>query len=184
MRKDLLTIFIVVAVLAVCQIVGGVVYTVYTARKDASFDYYDCTIVEIETEKVETDTEDGEEQFTIKSVKVQYTLSDGTEVEAYATQYPSSLAVGTEFVGRVSRDSNSLDVSAETTDWFTPIFMIALGVVYAIIDLLFFIFRKKTGLYALKDVSNEYVEIEEDDWTIADNADKAVVRNDDYASHK
>lgn len=165
MRKDFLTIFIVIAVLAVCQIVGGVIYTVKTAIEDRKYDYYECTIIDIETEKVESD-EESVEQYKIKAVKVTYTLEDGTTITANATQYPQSIAVGNVFVGRVSNESISGNVSCETTDWFTPILMIVLGVVYALADLLFYLFRKKTGLYALRDVSDDYVEIEEDNWTV------------------
>ncbi len=176
MRKDFLTIFIAIAILAVLQIVGGTIYTITTAVVESKYTYYDCTIVEIETEKVESDTDSEIEQYKIKNVKVSYTLADGTEIIANASYYPTPLAVGDVFVGRVSSDSTSDSVSSETTDWFTPIFMIVLGVVYALIDLLFFVFRKKTGLYALKDVSEEYVEIEDDDWTIENRS--ATIEDD------
>lgn len=158
MKKGLVTLFILVAVLAVAQITGGIVYTVLTAENEARYTYVEATVKDVETEKGEDDS------VTVKSITVTYIGADG-EVEATMKDFPSKFSIGTTFTARYDEDPTLL--STESTDWFTPIFLIILGVLYALGDAIALLNRKNIGLYALSDDGKE-TSAEEDNWSLVD----------------
>ncbi len=166
MKKSLVTLFVVVAVLAVLLIAGGIAYTVLTAEKESAYTYVEATVKEVETEP-------SDDAVTIKKVTVTYTGADGEEVTAVMEDFPEKFSVGSTFTARYSVDP--LTLSAEKTDWFTPIFMLVLGVAYALGDAIAFFNRKKFGLYALSDGGGD-VATEDDDWSLADNDEDEKTR--------
>lgn len=148
MKKEIKIIFTVVAVLAVLQIAGGIVYTAYTCKKEKTYTYVDCTVLSVETEKSEDD-----DKVIVKGVTVSYLSGDGQTVVAKMKDLPSSFKEGSVFKARYSDDPCL--VSVETTDWFTPICLLVLGISYAAGDLIFLLVRKKLGLYAFKDADED-----------------------------
>lgn len=154
MKKEFKAIWWTVAVLAVLQLVGGIIYTSYTAKLEREFTYVECTVTDVQTKKDE-DSED-KNALIIERIVVTYKNSAGETVDAEMTDYPQSFAIGTTFTARYTNDPHSL--SAEHTDWFTPIFLIVLGAVYAITAAALLIFRKHTGLYAMESPTEEYEE--------------------------
>lgn len=146
MKRELKTLWIVVAVLAVLQIVGGSIYTAITAVRERNYTYVDCTVVSVKT------TPDGE-NFRVEGITVSYADSTGNTVTADMVDFPSSFSVGSTFRGRYEQDPKA--VSAEHTDWFTPVFLIVLGAVYALADIGALLLRKKMGLYALNEITDE-----------------------------
>lgn len=142
MKKELKTLWITVAVLAVLQIIGGSVYTTMTAVQEKKFTYVDCTVIAVQSTR-------NEDTVTIEGVTVSYRNGEGDTVIAQMTDYPSSFEIGSVFRGRYLNDPEA--VSAQVTDWFTPVFLIVLGVGYGLIDVAALLLRKKMGLYALRD---------------------------------
>ncbi len=145
MKKELKTLWLVIAVLAVLQIFGGSVYTAMTAAKERDYTYVDCTIVSVQS------TQDGD-TVQIQSVTVTYLNTEGNTVTAQLQDLPERFSVGETFRGRYENDPEK--ISAEKTDWFTPIFLIVLGAAYGLFDVAAWLLRKKMGLYALGDISN------------------------------
>lgn len=157
MKKGLVTLFILVAVLAVAQITGGIVYTVMTAKQEARYTYVEATVKEVEIVSGENDS------VTVNSITVTYIGADG-EREAKMKNFPSKFSVGTTFTARYDDDPTLLSI--ESTDWFTPIFLIVLGLLYALGDIIALVNKKNIGLYALSDDGKQ--SIPEDDWSLAD----------------
>lgn len=149
MKKEIKIIFTVVAVLAVLQIAGGIFYTAYTYKKEKSYTYVDCTVLSVETEK----SEDSDDTLIVKGVTVSYVNKDGQTAVAKMKDFPSGFKEGSVFKARYSDDPCLLSV--ETTDWFTPICLLVLGISYAAGDLIFLLVRKKLGLYAFKDANGD-----------------------------
>lgn len=147
MRKELKTLWIAVAVLAVLQILGGIAYTAYTASEDSRYTYVDCTVISVNTH----DGEDG--ALIVDGIIVSYVDENGNTVIAEMEDFPSSFSEGSLIGGRFSDDPKK--ISTARTDWFTPVFLIILGLFYALIDAVALIFRKKAGLYALVDATDE-----------------------------
>ncbi len=162
MKGQLKTILIVIAVLAVFQIAVGSVFLASTVKQERTYTYVTATITDVQTEK-------GEEEnfYTITSIVVTYQNDNGQMTTATLTDYPSSFEIGTVVQCRYT--DNPLSLSTQTTDWFTPIFTICLGAVYAISGVILFAFRKKFGLYALQDTENGNFDIQDDDWSIDDD---------------
>lgn len=146
MRREFKTLWIAVAVLAVLQLIGGTIYTAATAARERDFTYVECTIVDVKT----TEQED---TVTIEEITVSYTDADGNTVTAKMADFPASFSVGSTFEGRYTDDPHK--ISAQTTDWFTPVFLLILGGAYAIGDIVAFALRKKMGLYAMVDIRDE-----------------------------
>lgn len=144
MKKEMKTLWIVVAVLAVLQIIGGSVYTAMTAIRERDFTYVDCTIVSVQT------TQEGD-TVQVNGVTVTYTDAAGKTVTAEMLDFPERFSVGQTFRGRYENDPRK--ISAEKTDWFTPVFLIVLGAAYGLFDVAALLLRKKMGLYALADIS-------------------------------
>lgn len=159
--KQLKTIWIIIVVLAVLQIIGGSVYTAWTVDNERRYTYVDCVIVDI------TAVADGD-SYTVEAVLVEYE-ADGKTVSAKLVDYPSKMEIGTTVHGRY--DQSVQEISCKTTDWFTPIFLLCLGVAYAIGAALAFVFRKKMGLYVIVDEVGGNECIEDDGWTLLDDAD-------------
>lgn len=143
MKKELKTLWIAVVVLAVLQLIGGIAYTSWTAHCERQYTYVDCTVVSVSTSQ-------GEEEgaLTVEGITVSYVASGGETVIAEMEDFPSSFAIGESFRGRYSDDPTL--ISAKTTDWFTPVFLIILGAMYALAAAVMFILRKKMGLYAME----------------------------------
>lgn len=156
MKKQIKALFIVLIVLSVLQIVGGIVYLSFTAVNDKLYTEVVCTISE-----VNTITNEEDESVTVESVIVTYVNGNGESVEATLESFPSSFSVGTKLDGRYKDDPHS--ISLEKTNWFLPSFMLALGIAYAIGAVVFYVSRKRMGLYALENVSDEYPDQAEDD---------------------
>lgn len=144
MKRDLKVLWITVAVLAVLQLVGGAVYTAWTAKCEKQYTYVDCTVISVQS------SEDGD-ALRIEGITVSYTDGEGRTVIAEMEDFPSSFSVGSTFRGRYSNDP--LSISAKQTDWFTPTFLIFLGALYALFDILALILRKRMGLYAMESPS-------------------------------
>lgn len=153
MKKQLKTIFIILIVLAVLQIVGGVVYLSFTAVEDASYTTVECTIHSVVFTKTEKQ-EEQEEQGTIDKVIVTYQNAQGETIQAELSDYPASFSIGSVFEGRYKSEEPT-KITMEETDWFTPSFMLCVGVLYAIGATLLFVFRKKLGMYALDDAVDD-----------------------------
>ncbi len=154
MKKEFRTLWIAVAVLAVLQLVGGGVYTAWTAHCEKQYTYVTCTVISVSSSKQE-----GDDAVTIDGITVSYVNEQGETVVAEMEDFPSSFAVGESFSGRYSDDPTR--ISAKQTDWFTPVFLIVLGMGYALFDILTFIFRKKMGLYAMVSPAEELSDDEE-----------------------
>lgn len=165
MKREFKIIWLCVAILAVLQLVGGIVYTSYTAKLEREFTYVECTVAEVQTKKDE-DSED-ENALIIEKIIVTYKNSAGETVDAEMTDYPQSFAIGSTFTGRYTDDPHK--ISAEHTDWFTPVFLIVLGALYAIADIAALLFRKHTGLYAMEAVGEEYEENADSDSSTRDD---------------
>lgn len=146
MKKELKTLWIVVAVLAVLQIVGGSVYTGWTAVKEKTHTYVDCTVMAVQS------TTDGD-SVTIDGITVSYVNGEGQTVVAQMADFPTSFAEGYTFRARYQDDP--LTLSVQQTDWFTPVFLLILGLAYGLLDLLALLLRKKMGLYALVDITED-----------------------------
>lgn len=172
MKKQYKTLLIIVTVLAVLQIIGGIVYTSIVGVQEKEYTYVTCTVVEVETEQQE------DESYIVKGITVTYENDKGEAVTATMQDFPSSFAEGKSFEARYK--DNPLSLSAQKTDWFTPVFLLCLGVCYAIGAIVMFAMRKKMGLYALdNEVKNDDVTIDEDDWHIYDETADAVNKQAD-----
>lgn len=162
MKKEFKIIFITVAVLSVLQLIGGTVYTAWTASQDELYTYVDCTVVSVQS-VTEGDT------LKIEGITVSYVNENGEVVTAQMEDFPSSFSIGEVFSGRYLDDP--LSISAKKTDWFTPVFLIILGAAYAIFDLIAFLLRKKMGLYAMVspyDYEDDEDEIADEDTDLDD----------------
>lgn len=168
--KQLKIIWIIVVVLAVLQIVGGCVYTAWTVKDEQRYTYVDCVIDGIDS------VQDGD-NYKIESVTVSYFM-DGASVSAILVDYPAKIELGATLSGRYAE--NPTEVSCKTTDWFTPIFLICLGVAYAIGAAVAFVLRKKMGLYAIVDEVGGDEELDDDDWTLL--ADEHALESDAIAN--
>ncbi len=146
MKRQVKSFIIVIAVIAVLQIAGGTVYAIHTARNDKQYTYVDCTVVSVDFEEKE------DNQGTINGITVSYVNSEGQTVVAKMADYPYKFSVGTVFRARYTDNPELL--SAQSADWFTPVLMIVLGVAYAIGDVVLWVIRKKTGLYALGTIDD------------------------------
>lgn len=146
MKKELKTLWIVVAVLAVLQIVGGCIYTGWTAVKEKTYTYVDCTVMAVQS------TINGD-SVTIDGITVSYVNEQGQTVMAQMADFPTSFAEGETFRARYQDDP--LTLSVRQTDWFTPVFLLILGLAYALFDLGALLLRKKMGLYALVDITED-----------------------------
>lgn len=152
MKKELKTLWIAVVVLAVLQLIGGAVYTAATAANEKNFTYVDCTVLSVQSQE----EEDG---LIITGITVSYVDDGGNTVVAEMADFPASFSVGSVFEGRYSDDPQL--ISAETTDWFTPVFLIVLGAAYGLFALITWLLRKKMGLYAMEDISEDPISDEE-----------------------
>lgn len=146
MKREFKTLWIAVAVLAVLQLIGGTIYTAATAARERDYTYVECTVVDVrKTEQEDT--------LTIEEITVSYTDADGNTVTAKMADFPASFSVGSTFEGRYTDDPYL--ISAEDTDWFTPVFLLILGGAYAIGDIVALLLRKRVGLYAMEDIQDE-----------------------------
>lgn len=175
MKRHLKTLLVVIAVLAVFQIVVGALLLSWTVKTEHSYTYVSATITEIQTEKQQN--EDGDEYYTVKSVSVTYTNDSGESVTATLADFPYSFELGT--VVKCRYTDNPLSLSTQTTDWFTPIFTVSLGAIYAIGGTLLFVFRKNFGLYALEDTEKGDFEEEDDDWELDCEQSNEILQDDD-----
>ena len=78
---------------------------------------------------------------------------------------PPRLEEGREIEVRFNKENPDV-VTAEMIDWFPAVFLLALGVLYAVGGLLVVIFRKKAGYYAIVEQTDEPTPIEDDDFSI------------------
>ncbi len=166
MKKQYKTLLIIIAVLAVLQIVGGIVYTSIVGAQEKEYTYVTCTVVKVETEQQE------DESYLVTGITVTYENDKGETITATMQDFPSSFAEGKSFEARYK--DNPLSLSAEKTDWFTPVFLLCLGVCYAIGAIVMYAMRKKMGLYALDNEEKDDTPINEDDWHIYDERADAV----------
>lgn len=157
MKRDFKILCTAVAVLAVLQIVCGAAYTVYTVKEDSSYTYVECTVLEVKTSQED-------EAVKVEEITVSYMNEEGRSVVARMADFPERFSVGSVFTGRYRDDPMS--ISAQKTDFFTPVFLIVLGAAYAIADTVFLLMRKKMGFYAMEDVREEsadfYTDAEEE----------------------
>lgn len=144
MKKDLRTVWIVVMVLAVLQIAGGSYFTLRTALYEKNYTYVDCTVVSVQSIQEE-------DSLQVQGITVSYVNEAGETVLAQMEDFPSTFSVGSTFRGRYEQDPYRL--SAQETDWFTPVFLVVLGLVYGLGGLGALLLRKKMGLYAMEDIS-------------------------------
>ncbi len=165
MKKELKTLWIAVVVLAVLQLIGGTIYTAATAANEKNFTYVDCTVLSVQS-KQEEDT------LIVTGITVSYTDDAGNAVVAEMADFPASFSVGSVFEGRYSDDP--LLISAETTDWFTPVFLIVLGAAYGLFALITWSLRKKMGLYAMEDISEEPIFDEEMECTCGEESSAKI----------
>lgn len=177
MKKQIKALFIVLIVLSVLQIVGGIVYLCLTAVDDKRYTDVVCTISEVKTSVSESDEEE-DESVTVESIVVTYVNENGETVEATLESFPSSFSVGTKLDGRYKDDPHS--ITLEKTSWFLPSFILVLGVAYAIGTVVFYLSRKRMGLYALESVSDEYPEQCEE---IADDTDACAEEDNPSADN-
>lgn len=155
MKRQIKTIFIILVVLAVLQIVGGTIYLSFTAVDDKKYTTVECTIHSVVFTKTEDDEEEGT-SGTIDKVIVTYQNEQGDTIEAELEDYPASFSIGSVFEGRYKDDPYK--ITLEETDWFTPSFMLAMGIAYAIGTSVLFAMRKRMGWYALDDGQDKHAE--------------------------
>lgn len=154
MKKDLRTVWIVVMVLAVLQIAGGSYFTLRTALYEKNYTYVDCTVVSVQSTQEE-------DSLLVQGITVSYVNEAGETVLAQMEDFPSSFSVGSTFRARYEQDPYS--ISAQETDWFTPVFLLVLGAGYGLFGLAALLLRKKMGLYAMEDVSDDRSDPEEEE---------------------
>lgn len=160
MKRQLKTILIVLIVVAVLQIVGGIVYLSLTAVDEKRYTSVECTITEV-ISKVQ-ENEDGEEEtLKIESIIVTYQNANGESVTAELADYPSSFEIGTVLEGRYKDDPSVITLG--DTDWFTPALVLVVGVAYGIGAVVMYATRKKTGMYALDNQPAENIPDEEEE---------------------
>lgn len=135
-------------VLAAILVVGGVVYVSLTAVDAARYQSVMATVVQVKTEKKD------ENSVVVKSVTVQYETPQGTVRDDLSGQLPDKLQEGGTLSVRYKKSDTSF-VTAERIDWGTPIFLLVIGVLYAVGSIVFVHLRKKAGDYALYDGSVE-----------------------------
>lgn len=152
MRRSYLSIWIIIVVFAVLQTVGGAVYLALSVQKENAYTYVECKIEEIISEPSEAE----EGTYVVKSITVSYTNEKGESVLAKMSDYPQSFQEGSTFVGRYL--TNPLEISAKSKDLSLQCFTLCLGIVYSVVAVLLFVYRKKLGLYALEDVRKDNLE--------------------------
>lgn len=180
MKRQLKTILILVIVIAILQIVGGIVYLSLTSAEDKSYTSVECTITDV-VSHTQT-SEDGEsETVIIESIIVTYQNANGESVTAKLADYPSSFEVGTVLSGRYKDDPST--ITLEDTDWSTPTLVLVVGVVYGIGAVVLYATRKKMGMYALDseaaDTADEAEEEEQDTYSPPQTLDSSTLGADE-----
>ena len=141
-RNTKLIIFTIV--LAAILIAGGVTYVSITAVNAAKFETVTAIVTEITTEQKD------ENSVTVTGVTVRYETSDWTTESKLSGQLPKELKEGGSLIVRYKKDDVSF-VTTEYVDWGTPIFLLVIGVLYAVGSGVFIYLRKRAGDYALYD---------------------------------
>ncbi|MCM1290101.1 MAG: DUF3592 domain-containing protein [Corallococcus sp.] len=144
MKPRNLKIVIFAVVLAVILIAGGVTYVSVTAVNAAKYQTVSATVVEISTEKKDENT------VIVTGVAVRYETAGGVVQNKLSGQFPKELKEGSQISVRYKKDDVTF-VTAEHVDWGTPIFLLVLGVLYAVGSGVFIYLRKKAGDYAIYD---------------------------------
>lgn len=165
MNPKLKRLIIFVVVISTILTVGGIVYTSFLGVENSQYTKTMGTVVEIENEKT------GEYTAVVKSVTVSYETPDGTKTNKLSGVLPFSFEEGTEVEVRFQNDNPDY-VTAEMIDWFPAVFLIVLGVLYAVGGSVVVVFRKKAGYYAIVEQSNDPIPIEDDGFSIADQIEK------------
>jgi hypothetical protein len=154
-----------VVVISTILIVGGVVYTSLLGVENSQYTKTTATITHIETEKK------GENTFIVKSASVTYDTPEGTKVNKLSGVLPVSLKEGGQVEVRFN-NANPDSVTAEMIDWFPAVFLLILGVLYAVGGAVVVVLRKQAGYYAIVEQNNEPCPLEDDDFSIADQIEK------------
>lgn len=161
MNSRLKKLILIVIVISSVLIVGGVVYTSILGAESNQYSKTMGTISVIETE------EKGENIVVVKEASVTYETPQGTKTNKLTGVLPSRLEEGSDLEIRYNK-ANPDVVTAEMIDWFPAVFLLILGVLYAVGGGLVVILRKKAGYYAIVEQSNDPTPLEEDDFSILD----------------
>ena len=165
MNARLRKLIIIVVVISAVLIIGGVVYTSILGVEANQYSKTTGTISAIATE------ERGENTFVVKWAIVTYETPQGTKTNKLAGVLPPRLEEGAEVEVRFNKNNPDV-VTAEMIDWFPAVFLLVLGVLYAIGGSLVVILRKKAGYYAIVEQTDDPTPIEDDDFTLVDQLEQ------------
>ena len=118
---------------------------------------WEQSLIEIEEKEENT--------VVVKWASVTYETPQGIKTNKLIGVLPPRLEEGREIEVRFNKENPDV-VTAEMIDWFPAVFLLALGVLYAVGGLLVVIFRKKAGYYAIVEQTDEPTPIEDDDFSI------------------
>lgn len=159
MNTRLKKLIIIVVVISSVLIIGGVIYTSILGVEANQYSKTMGTISKIEIEEKEENT------VVVKWASVTYETPQGTKTNKLIGVLPPRLEEGREIEVRFNKENPDV-VTAEMIDWFPAVFLLALGVLYAVGGILVVIFRKKAGYYAIVEQTDEPTPIEDDDFSI------------------
>ena len=159
MNSRLKKLIIIVVVISSVLTIGGVIYTSILGVEANQYSKTMGTISKIEIEEKEENT------VVVKWASVTYETPQGTKTNKLIGVLPPRLEEGREIEVRFHKENPDV-VTAEMIDWFPAVFLLVLGVLYAVGGLLVVIFRKKAGYYAIVEQTDEPTPIEDDDFSI------------------
>jgi hypothetical protein len=159
-----------VVVISTILIVGGVVYTSLLGVENSQYTKTTATIVDFDV--VSVGEKNGIEQFEIKNVRVTYETPDGTKINTLSGVVMKRSYYIDEQVEVRFNNANPDIVKIEMIDWFPAVFLLILGVLYAVGGAVVVVLRKQAGYYAIVEQNNEPCPLEDDDFSIADQIEK------------
>lgn len=128
--------------LAAALLAGGIVYTSLTAAENSRYVYTQAEITEINS------VENADGTYDITGVTIRYETEKGTVGVLLEKGLPAELKTGAEISVRYLK-TDPAKPSTQRTDWFSPAFLIALGVMYSAIGAAMLLVRKRAGHYAM-----------------------------------
>lgn len=165
MNPKLKKLIAFVVVISTILIVGGIVYTSFLGVENKQYTKTTATIAKIESEQT------GEHTFVVKGATVTYDTPQGTKTNKLQGILPFRLEEGAEVEVRFKNEDVDY-VTAEMINWFPAVFLLVLGVLYAVGGAMLIVFRKKAGYYAIVEQNNDPLPIEDDGFSIADQIEK------------
>lgn len=167
MNPKLKKLIAFVVVISTILIVGGIVYTSFLGVENKQYTKTTATIAKIESEQT------GEHTFVVKGATVTYDTPQGTKTNKLQgiLILPPRLEEGAEVEVRFKNEDVDY-VTSEMINWLPAVFLLVLGVLYAVGGAMLIVFRKKAGYYAIVEQNNDPLPIEDDGFSIADQIEK------------